>query len=117
MIDFAIDNSTGDMTISSAAFSIVSGAAEVVQRIKIHLARCLGEWFLNTVLGLPWYQGLLGSKDSRSIDLALRREIQSIYGVRNIKKLNIAQNSREVSAYIEVYTIYATIETINISEG
>ena len=38
---------------------IVTGDDEVIQRIRTRLFRELGEWFLNTSSGLPWYHMVL----------------------------------------------------------
>lgn len=101
---------------------IVTGDNEVLQRLWIRLNRELGEWFLNTEVGLPWYQngyGMLGSKPSRKndIDLLIRREINTTEGVSQILKYNTIYTtaSRE-------YAVYCLIElesqrTIDITFG
>ena len=58
---------------------IVTGDDEVIQRIRTRLFRELGEWFLNTASGLPWYQdgkGILGSplRDKGAVDLFIRKQ-------------------------------------------
>lgn len=70
---------------------IVTRGDEVLQRLWIRLNRELGEWFLNTEAGLPWYQngyGILGAKPSRKneIDLLIRREIVNTEGIDQILK-------------------------------
>lgn len=72
---------------------LVTSDDETVQRIWIRLNRELGEWFLNTEVGLPWYQegyGILGSKPAfkNEIDLLIRREILNTVGVDQILKFN-----------------------------
>ena len=101
---------------------IVTGDNEVLQRLWIRLNRELGEWFLNTEVGLPWYQngyGMLGSKPSRKndIDLLIRREINTTEGVNQILKYNTIYTtaSRE-------YAVYCLIElesqrTIDVTFG
>lgn len=101
---------------------IVTGDNEVLQRLWIRLNRELGEWFLNTEVGLPWYQngyGMLGSKPSRKndIDLLIRREINTTEGVSQILKYNTIYTtaSRE-------YAVYCLIElesqrTIDVTFG
>ena len=71
----------------------VNGPDEILQRLITRLKRELGEWFLNTKAGLPWYQngqGILGSKASskRAVDLLIRRETLGTAGVERIIKLN-----------------------------
>ena len=72
---------------------IVTGDDEVIQRIRTRLFRELGEWFLNTASGLPWYQdgkGILGSplRDKGAVDLFIRKQALGTEGVSRILKLN-----------------------------
>jgi hypothetical protein len=125
MIDLALDNLTGDISIVNGKFVTVTGDAEIAQRIQIHVGRLLGEWFLNTSVGIPWYedrargvnQGLLGSKDVKSIDLALRRELKKIYGVKTIRTMNLVQQGRNVSAYIEIDTIFSSALPVSVTQA
>ena len=65
---------------------IITGPEEIIQRLVTRLKRELGEWFLNTAAGLPWYGdrggrelggrgGILGAKahTKRAVDLLIRR--------------------------------------------
>ena len=93
---------------------IVTGDDEVLQRLWIRLNRELGEWFLNTEAGLPWYQngyGILGAKPSRKneIDLLIRREIVSTEGIDQILKY--------VSLYASGTRLYDVYCRILLDEG
>lgn len=88
---------------------IVTGDDEVIQRIRTRLFRELGEWFLNTASGLPWYQdgkGILGSplRDKGAVDLFIRKQALGTEGVFRILKLNslFAAGQREYSIYMQV---------------
>ena len=88
---------------------IVTGDDEVIQRIRTRLFRELGEWFLNTASGLPWYQdgkGILGSplRDKGAVDLFIRKQALGTEGVSRILKLNslFAAGQREYSIYMQV---------------
>ena len=86
--DLRLNPATRDLELG-----VVSGPDEVLQRLITRLKRELGEWFLNTKAGLPWYQngrGILGSKASskRAVDLLIRRETLGTQGVERIIKLN-----------------------------
>lgn len=103
--DLALNPGTRDLVPG-----FVSGTNEVVQRLVTRLKRELGEWFLNTDAGLPWFQdgsGMLGSKPhtKRSIDLLVRREALGTAGVERIIKMNslFLSGTREYSLYLEVY--------------
>lgn len=119
MIDLAIDNLTGDLVIESGGFNTVTGDEEIAQRVRTQIGRLLSEWFLNITLGIPWFgeQGLLGSKDVKSIDLALRRELKKVYGVKTIRTMNIVQQGRNVSAYVEVDTIFSSALPVSLTQA
>ncbi len=50
MADLLLDDS-GDLPIRN---QLVTGRVEVAQRVAIRVNRFLGEWFLNTAVGLPF---------------------------------------------------------------
>lgn len=89
---------------------IVTNDDEIMQRLWIRLNRELGDWFLNTEVGLPWYQdgyGILGSKPHRKndIDLLLRRTIRETEGIKQVLKYNalFTDGSR-------IYKVYVVVE-------
>lgn len=101
---------------------IVTGDDEILQRLWIRLNRELGEWFLNTEVGLPWYQGgygMLGAKPSRKneIDLLIRQEIANTEGVLQILKYKTlyATGTRLYDAYCSI--LLQSRRTIDISFG
>lgn len=88
---------------------IITSVEEIMQRLVTRLQRELGEWFLNVTAGLPWYQdgeGLLGSKDKRTLDLLIRRETLGTDGVLRIVSYNslYASTSRQYSIYMMLVT-------------
>lgn len=114
--DFKLDPGTRDL-----APGIVTGPEEIIQRLLTRLQRELGEWFLNTSAGLPWYQdgrGILGSKahTKRAVDLLIRRETLGTDGVERIIKLNtlFPAGGRTYTMYMEVFITGAGIMPLNI---
>lgn len=57
--DLRLNPGTRDLELG-----IVSGPDEILQRLLTRLKRELGEWFLNTKAGLPWYGDGLGAKQN-----------------------------------------------------
>lgn len=101
---------------------IVTGDDEILQRLWIRLNRELGEWFLNTDVGLPWYQGgygMLGAKPSRKneIDLLIRQEIAQTNGVVQILKYQTlyATGTRLYDAYCSI--LLPSNRTVDINFG
>lgn len=101
---------------------IVTGDDEILQRLWIRLNRELGEWFLNTEVGLPWYQGgygMLGAKPSRKndIDLLIRQEIANTEGVLQILKFKTlyATGTRLYDAYCSI--LLQSKRTVEVAFG
>lgn len=113
--DLAVDHKTGDMT-----GGIVTGQREIVQRVQTRLYRHLGEWFVNTSAGLPWYAGpsslmpgqltakaaILGTRDFRYADIWIRNEIAETAGVIQLVDFNTYFDTAT-----RVYSIRAQIAT------
>jgi len=122
--DLRLDPQTRDMVPG-----IITGPAEIVQRLITRLQRELGEWFLDTEAGLPWYgdaggtqsggRGILGSKvqTKRAVDLLIRRETLGTDGVERIVKLNtlFPGGGRTYTIYMEVFITGAGVMPINMA--
>lgn len=117
-------NAKGDLS-----GSIVTGKEEVLQRVVDRLRRELGEWFLATDSGVPWYsdtssnkEGLLGLGIGRksTVDLVIRTVILDTEGVKLINSMSFLfdNSTRTYSLYFSILTNYGTAETnIELSGG
>jgi len=116
VIDLALDKLNYDLRIKDGVFLVVNSSDEIAQRVRIHLQRYLGEWFLNINLGVPYYQSILGEKDRTLIELYLRKEIGQIEGVEKIKSFEIVQNytTRTVTVNIKITTVYGEDASVTI---
>ena len=99
----------------------VTGSDEVMQRLKLRLLRELGEWFLDTTAGLPWYQdghGMLGAKMSQqnNVLLLIRRCVMGTEGVKAIEKLTTRYilGNRTFSVYIRVILTDRTVRELTL---
>lgn len=100
----------------------VTGIAEIMQRLITRLQRELGEWFLDTEAGLPWYQkgqGLLGSKKKQLLDLLLRKEVLGTEGVLRIVDYSsvYASVARQYSVAMQLVTTAGLVKLIMTEEG
>lgn len=100
----------------------VKGVEEIIQRLVTRLNRELGEWFLNTSAGLPWYQegkGLLGSRDKDKLILLVRRETLQTKGINRIVRFNSIFNSsiRQFSIYMFLVTEEGNVNFTMTEEG
>lgn len=95
----------------------IVGAPEVRQRTIIALRHYWQEYFLNVPTGMPWYELVLGFKDTKQAELLIRDTVFKVPGVISILNLNsITLKKRHVSFYmrIEVTGIYGpSIEEIS----
>jgi hypothetical protein len=113
--DLRLDPKTRDLRPG-----IVTGQDEIVQRVLTRLWRHLGEWFVNTSAGLPWYAGpsdlmagkltdrtaIMGTRNFRYADLWIRNEIAETAGVIKVVDFNT-----RFEAATRTYSIRAQIVT------
>jgi hypothetical protein len=100
----ALDLERNDLQIDSRGnFRYVYGPDEVKQRIIVSLQHSWQEYFLNVYSGVPWYESILGSKDLRTVELIIRREVLNVPGVISVVKSTCEwdlTDRRKVNIYI-----------------
>lgn len=89
----------------------------VAQRLRIRLLTFEGEWFLDTVYGIPYWQRILGKKPTRSaIDQILQQEILEESGVKEIVSFSSSFVNRKYSAQFRVRVVNGEVtDTISIN--
>ena len=104
---FYIDEIYNDFRISNGDLVLVQGADNVVQQIRITLKTELGEWFLNTNFGLPYYSstknindnstpGILGgNKSAAEIEAYLVAAVLQVPGVVTINRFDLVEVSAQ----------------------
>jgi hypothetical protein len=94
--DFELD-SNHDLAVTDD-FGLVAGPDESAQSIKIRLWAYLGEWFLDTSLGTPHYEEVLGNPFRPENQAAVyRRRILQTQGVVSIQDFGFSRIARELS--------------------
>jgi hypothetical protein len=74
---------SGDLVLTSDANP--SGTHPILQSILQRLRMFRGEWFLNTSLGMPYYQQILIKRPNRAVvDLAIQSTILATPGVARL---------------------------------
>lgn len=58
MIDLKLDTTTHDLVIEKGDLSLVKAGNEVAQNLKERLLFILGEWFLDTTVGIPYFESI-----------------------------------------------------------
>lgn len=79
----------------------------VGQRLKIRLLTFLGEWSFNTVYGVPYFQMLLGKKQTSkaAADLIFQQQILAEEGVKEIVTFNSTFVNRKYSLSFSVRVV------------
>lgn len=91
MSDLRLDVASHDLLIENFNFSLTEDDDEsVAQRLKIRLGFFLGEWFLNTNAGVPYFEKILKKHNESEktannvVDPIIRRVILLTGGVEAI---------------------------------
>lgn len=76
-MDLLLNPDTGDVVFINGAAPVTQRTATVVaQRLRITLYTFLGEWFLDTTVGVPYYQQIFGKIRTKSaVDLIFQQII------------------------------------------
>lgn len=83
----------------------------VSQRLKIRLLTFMGEYFLDTTYGVPYWQRLLGIKQTSkaAIDLILQQQILEESGVKEIVSFSSTFQNRQYSLSFSVKVVTGEI--------
>ena len=94
MSDIVLD-AAGDIDITGGVLTLDSGSASVSQHLFIRLRTFYSEWFLDTTIGLPYFQQIMGVKNPSPILLnaIFRREILKAPGVTAVNALGFQIDS------------------------
>jgi hypothetical protein len=115
MIDEALDTTTHDTAYDGVNQSVVSDRDQVKQNIKIRLLMIQGEWFLNSQIGLPYFEKILvKNPDFSAIDVMIKATIVDTPEVTGITAYSSMFNktARRLSVSFQASTIYGNV-TIN----
>lgn len=109
-MDLLLDSTTNDLVFVNGTSSVTQTQSEIVaQRLKIALYTFLGEWFLDTTLGTPWFQQILGKNRTQStIDILFQTIIAADEGVIEIK---------DFSSTLGTDRGYTMTFTVRVSDG
>ena len=90
MSDLALDT-FGELDLSRDDLYFVTGADAVAQHLKIRLRFVLGEWFLDTRVGIPYRSQIwVKNPNLAAIQSVYRRAIASTPGVDELQRIDLA---------------------------
>lgn len=92
--DFLLGNDNG-LKIIDYDFAFTTPEEYIRQKLKIVLSTFKGEWFLNTDVGMPFYQDMLGkNNDLSKIESIFIRAIKSVPEVIKILYIDIDEDKQ-----------------------
>jgi hypothetical protein len=126
MYDEAVDSETGDLMFNAAAGAysdfindggIVSGKKQVRQNIEDRLRMVYGEWFLNTEIGVPWFDKVfVKNPDLSAIDIILKSTILDTSEVTELLsyKSSLDRTRRKFTVTSTALSIYGDVVFNNL---
>lgn len=110
-MDILIDEETNDIVFINGQTPVTDNQKLTVsQRLKIRLQTFLGEYFLDTTVGVPYYQRIFGKVRNKStIDTIFQKQILDDEGV-----IEIVSYSSSIDSASRLMSVEFTVRT---SEG
>lgn len=102
-MDIKIDQSTGKFVIQNNDLVLTTGRDAVAQYLSQVLQTFLGEWFLDTTVGVPWFQKVLGQKNPNIVDIesALKVIIIETPGVQELTSFSFTFDPASRTANVQ----------------
>lgn len=109
MIDLKISDTTNDLILTDGDLTLIMDSDQIRQAVKQALQTFLGEWFLNTTQGIPYYQTVFTQNPNLDIVQAtLTNAILSVPGIvqltsfdftfdNGLRKLNITFEAKSTN--------------------
>jgi len=108
-------SSSHDLAIIDFDFQLTTDDQAVAQRVKQALLLFKGEWFLNQDLGIPYYDSILGTKNSiDTVRAIFVNAIRSVDGVKDLTELDIEFNDATRTLELKLTIIDNLNNEINI---
>ena len=106
--DIAIDVNISDIVLTDDGdIMLIDNAERVAQQIVISLRFWLGEWFLDTSLGVPYLEYVLGKNPNiNHVRQVIAEAIMQVTGVSKVDRLDFDYDApnRALSVIYEVET-------------
>ncbi len=113
-MNILINDLTGDIDIQNNNWVMVEGVDEIAQIIKQNLQTVLGEWFLDTTLGLPWFTEIFEKGNSqKNIDNVIINQIALSPGVISLVQYSSDVSNRaarEMTIEFQAYTVEGILD-------
>jgi hypothetical protein len=90
MSDLKLVDSTWDLEISNADLVIITQKDALRQFLKQRLQMFFGEWFLDSSLGVPYFQEIMTKQPAfEAVDAIFKRQILETPGITQLDEFNL----------------------------
>jgi len=104
MSSFAIDTATGKLKIP---LELVDGIDETAQRMRIRYRFFFGTWFLDTLLGIPFFRQILVKNPNLPIVGAILRQVAlTTPGVQSLSSFSLSVDSGTRELTVDLSVVY-----------
>lgn len=120
MNDIKIDTETNELVFENNDIVLCSGVDQLVQNIKIKLNFFLGEWFLDTTKGLPFFEDILvRNPNFPNIDNIIKANILETDGALELIEYTSSYNkiTRTYTIHFKINSIFGEVEFNETSIG
>lgn len=112
-VDIGLDPKTHDLPTQPV---LIGGQKRIAQQIKVHLLTFLGEWFLDTTFGVPYFESILIKSPRRAqVESIIRAKIKSVPGVLRVPSIQVKIDNETRESVIEVMNIETVHGNVSVS--
>ena len=107
MSDIKLETDTHDLEVINGELSLTEGLEARSQHLKQRMGMFFGEWFLNTLRGIPYVQQVFKKNPNPVvIDSIFKNEIVSTQGVLELQtfSLDLEETTRELTVSFKART-------------
>lgn len=101
-MDLALDINTADLVIERGDIALVEGIDAIRQDVSTRLQFFKGEWFLDTRIGVPYYQSILiKNPNFTQVRFLLQQTVTTTPGVNTIDRFDMSFDSTKRSLSVD----------------
>ena len=116
MLDILLDKFTHDLDLSTKDIVLIDGKERLLQQLKIRLETIHGEWFLDTTVGVEYYEAIwVKNPNLTIINAIIKKVILTTEDIVEVMTFSSSLNAAERKLTIS-FTAMTTFGIISFSE-
>jgi len=116
MSDIALD-SDGDLLITNDALVLVEGDDAIVQQLVIRFQFFLGEWFLDTRIGIPYFgEILIKNPDLSRVRAIFKQTVLTTPGIASLEEFSLVVDGSTRKATVTFRALKTDGEILEFDE-